>query len=657
MILSAPVMVNILVWQKTIRIMDEIEGKSSFFKSKISKRVFTVFVACAILPIFCFSILAYFQVTNHLKKQTVNSLRESVKSLALSIDDHLKHVENELELVSLTLKSHNTAKAPILTDRLNNRLSKRFKSIAIFKNQSQSQPFLNQLAIKSLKFSDSEIAHMTANYCVLTEMHTSSSTPLILMSRLIDSRDKAKGFIVAELNLTNLWAIDELINLPMAANLYILDSSQNLLYSSDSYMEKISDTIKVSTQQSTSGNFTFDLNEKSYFASYTHIFLKPSYKLNQWTIIFFKAKSDTFAAIANFKLTFPLFVILTLLIVLKLSHGHIRQNLDPIQKLKDGAYRIAQKDFSKEVDIQSGDEFEELAKAFNFASEQIDSFQKKGERARKALIVARDNLEDTVERRTAELLEAKKQADSANIAKSEFLANMSHELRTPLNHIIGFTELVLDKDVGDLNKQQEEFLNDVLGSSHHLLSLINDILDLSKVEAGKLELNPSFVNLPELLENSLIMVKEKAMKHSIQLHIEVNGVTKNISADERKLKQIMYNLLSNAVKFTPEGGKVSVIAEKYHSEGTDKSAAIKTPNSSIMISILDTGVGLKSDELNRIFDPFEQVGNSISRKAQGTGLGLSLTKRLVELHGGHIWADSKGENKGSIFSFVLPVNS
>jgi len=288
------------------------------------------------------------------------------------------------------------------------------------------------------------------------------------------------------------------------------------------------------------------------------------------------------------------------------------------------------------------------------------------EKSRTELRMAAEKLEG----KNAKLKMAVDKARESDRMKSEFLANMSHELRTPLNHIIGFTELVVDKNFGDLNETQEEYLTDALHGSKHLLSLINDILDLSKVEAGKLELQLSDVKLKMILENGLIMITEKAMKHHIKLSTHINGIPETIRADERKLKQVMYNLLSNAVKFTPDGGEIRLVADLTDSSfpladsGMEKaldqkpgaiSQELPASQKFIRISVTDTGIGLKREDQERIFNVFEQIETSASRKYQGTGLGLSLTKHLIELHGGRIWVESEGEEKGSTFIFTIPL--
>ena len=274
-----------------------------------------------------------------------------------------------------------------------------------------------------------------------------------------------------------------------------------------------------------------------------------------------------------------------------------------------------------------------------------------------------------------ELKIAKKQAEEgyqaklANEAKSEFLANMSHELRTPLNHIIGFTGLVVDKHFGDLNETQEEYLQDTMTSSRHLLSLINDILDLSKVEAGKEELQLSEVDLRVLLSNSMVMIKEKSHQHGIRTSIAINGLPEVAWMDERKIKQVVYNLLSNAAKFTPDRGSINLTAKYLTSEkenllkSGDREWSLPLKNiyttisahNYIQIAIKDSGIGIAVEDLERIFNSFEQVETRNNRKYQGTGLGLALTKRYVEMHGGIIWAESEGQGRGSCFNFIIPV--
>jgi len=335
--------------------------------------------------------------------------------------------------------------------------------------------------------------------------------------------------------------------------------------------------------------------------------------------------------------------------------------IKPLFKLKRGVKAIAKSDLHYRVDIESNDEIGDLASSFNQMAkdhEKTTVSKDKLKEQKEKLASTNENLIMEVKQRKQtqeKLLQARKLAEVASRTKSEFLANMSHELRTPLNHIIGFTELVLDKKLGELNDHQEEYLCDVHQSSQHLLSLINDILDLSKVEAGKLELQPSNINLRELLENSFVMVKEKAMKNGIQLLHNINGIPETIIADERKLKQILYNLLSNAVKFTLNGGKITLTTRICDINNAQFTSPDNNRNCGIIVSIYDTGIGIISNDIDRIFKPFEQLKNTTNREIQGTGLGLSLTKSLVELHGGKIWAESEGEGKGATFSFSLPV--
>ncbi len=313
-----------------------------------------------------------------------------------------------------------------------------------------------------------------------------------------------------------------------------------------------------------------------------------AYVTARWVVIVFAVGSIGLALVLGYALSWSL--------------------VAPVKRMDVQLRQIAQGDFSQRVEVPNRDELGALAANLNRMNEELGRLYQ--------------------------------QLDTANRHKSEFLTSMSHELRTPLNAIIGFSEVLLEKMFGELNEKQEEYLQDILSSGHHLLSLINDILDLSKVEAGKMELEPGVFNLRELLEGSLVMVKERALAHGIALSLDIADDIDTFSGDERKVKQILFNLLSNAVKFTPDKGKVGITAKK-----TDVA---------VQVAVWDTGIGIAAEDQQRIFAEFQQVGKGLTEKPEGTGLGLALTKKFVELHGGAIWLDST-PRRGSTFTFTLPI--
>jgi len=258
-------------------------------------------------------------------------------------------------------------------------------------------------------------------------------------------------------------------------------------------------------------------------------------------------------------------------------------------------------------------------------------------------ITERKEIEKGLEKAHKELNDLATELKRVARVKSEFLANMSHELRTPLNSINGFSEVLYDETFGLLNEKQKKYVNNVLISGKHLLSLINQILDMAKVESGKMKLVLSNLPMKSLLSEISLLVADMAGKKNLQLLLEIDENLPDVEADELKVKEIIYNLLSNVVKFTPEGGKIGMRARKVDSE--------------IEIVVWDTGVGIASENMEKIFEGFFRVDTPYSRITEGTGLGLPLSKKLVELHGGKFSVESQGLNKGTLVRFTLPMMS
>ena len=350
-----------------------------------------------------------------------------------------------------------------------------------------------------------------------------------------------------------------------------------------------------------------------------------------WHVFVEEPLSEAFAPLksAIWRTAGLLFAFLLLAIVTSVLLA--RRLVRPIESIQAGAARIGSGSLDQRIEIRSNDELGALAEEFNRMAAQLrESYA---------------SLEQKVDERTRELATALDELDeksnelqTASRHKSEFLATMSHELRTPLNAIIGFSQVLGEEMVGPLNQKQKEYLDDILASGHHLLSLINDVLDLSKVEAGQVELEVAPFSLQEALERGVVMVRERATTDGVRITLAADsGVV--VEGDERRIRQVIFNLLSNAVKFTPAGGTVAVGAARVNGE--------------MRVSVADTGPGIAQQDLERIFEEFQQTTAGVEH-GEGTGLGLALSKRLVELHGGRIWVDSE-LGHGSTFVFTLPV--
>ncbi len=474
-----------------------------------------------------------------------------------------------------------------------------------------------------------------------------SPDPLMIIAvPVVNQQNNFQGTLIVEINLKQLQAITQSVKTDQTTETTLVNEDGIVCASSDPNRVGLPIQDKELAQAiRDKKNVTEYTNDrgKLYLAGYAPVQGRPG-----WGIVVAQSASEALSGITRLGLIALAVVIVAIVGISFIAVLLSKTITRPIRELAFAANRITTTgNLDEQIPITSQDEVGELSASFGG---MVLALRK----TRLALEHWNRELEHKVEMRTHELTRSNEkleqindQLERANLHKSQFLANMSHELRTPLNAIIGFSEILQDQVFGDLNEKQLRYVNNILTSGRHLLSLVNDVLDLAKVEAGRMELHHEEFSARLLISEVITQLSTMASKKEINVTSEIDAEVNQISADRGRLRQILYNLVSNALKFTPQGGSVQINGKLDESEAGQKKA---------LFSVVDSGIGIASEHLETIFESFRQVDNSYSRQYQGTGLGLALTRRLVEMHGGEISVKSE-PGIGSVFSFTLPMVS
>jgi len=440
------------------------------------------------------------------------------------------------------------------------------------------------------------------------------------------------GVLLAEVNLKYIWEVVQDIKVGQSGYAYIVARSGDLIAHPDISLVLRRQNIAQLPQVKAAFLLTPGIGKPNEIVTqgldgYKVLSNYHYIPTLDWAVFVEQPVSEAYKSLYGSMFRTSSILLIGLGIALLASVFVARRVVRPLEALRWGVQRISSGDLSFRLNVKTGDEIEILAEEFN--------------KMTAALREAYAGLERKVEERTQELSLANQKLDEANRHKSTFLASVSHEFRTPLNAIIGFSEVLLDPSLKVAAEERKQFLTDILNSGKHLLKLINEILDLSKIEAGRMELQVEPASLPVILDIVQSTVKPLATRKTIDLRFESNGLPDSVPIDAGRIKQVLLNLVGNALKFTPEEGKVWVRASAEDGE--------------VRIEVGDTGPGIASEHQEKIFLEFQQVkAMTGGNKPEGTGLGLALAKKFVEMHGGKIWVESE-LGKGSRFFFTLPT--
>jgi signal transduction histidine kinase len=430
--------------------------------------------------------------------------------------------------------------------------------------------------------------------------------------------------IAAEINLKLVMSIVRQLKFANSGIVYVVDNNGKVITHPDARFSLSQLTIKQLGKITFPAVHSGDTHKHRFmemqsFAGESVVASAVFLARSSWWVVAEQSKTEAFQPVHDAAIRSVVVFAGALILSLLASILVARLLSKPIISITKSAQKIAQGEFGARITLDRKDELGVLSGEFNTMASQLQDYTQ--------------NLEQKVADKTQQL-------ELANKHKSEFLANMSHELRTPLNAVIGFSDALREEYFGSLNDKQREYVNDIALSGQHLLSLINDILDLSKIESGMMDLSRTNFSVASAIDNAMVLIRERAIRQAVTVTSEIGDGVDLLYADERKFKQVLINLLTNAVKFTYPNGWVKIRAEI---EGTN-----------LLVSVADSGLGIAEEDFETVFQEFRQLTSVGEATHEGTGLGLPLAKRIVELHGGRIWLTSE-LGKGATFLFVMPL--